>query len=443
MVVVAGRVVAPGLQQRVVAHDGAHAVQPVGIGAKGALLLIGQTVESHILLLARAAGSGEGIGLSGLHGNLTPLCLLEGRGTIDGHSALVELLTVAQHILAHLAEVDIEVATMTTGCTVLTSVDEGVEHPELHIFYISLLKVGGLQLAHHAAPLLLGVLQRSVAVEVECQVIRSALLGIVGQVEDRQRGNGAVVARLVAVGIELSYIDLTHIVVGELLQVVLDMCWREARRTAREDGVDVIPGQQGALVAAVHRSLVVVVGKHRRHAAQHPRLGVAHIAQVLGILEVVDIRGIVLCAAGITGYEVGKLSRERYLRGLRDVQQRQFVEHLRQPLALLFPVHVESPDGVVQRLVAHVHLGGHRLLGEVHQRTSHRKVLREVVLPVHAQHGLSLHAVAGIVFERHADVGAGIDDALVQDGHLAHRVVDGIVGAFLQGDTASSYHHRS
>ena len=72
------------------------------------------------------------------------------------------------------------------------------------------------------------------------------------------------------------------------------------------------------------------------------------------------------------------------------------------------------------------------------QRTAHRQVLREVVLPVDAKHRLALHAVVTVRLQRDVDVRAGIDDALVQDGYLASRVVDAIIGTLLQSDATSS-----
>ena len=61
------------------------------------------------------------------------------------------------------------------------------------------------------------------------------------------------------------------------------------------------------------------------------------------------------------------------------------------------------------------------------ESTTQLEVLTEVVLPVEAQHRLALHAIVGVALETHVDRGAGIDDALVEDGHLASRVVDTIV----------------
>ena len=118
------------------------------------------------------------------------------------------------------------------------------------------------------------------------------------------------------------------------------------------------------------------------------------------------------------------------------MQQRNLVEHVGEPLRLLLPVQAEAPQRVVQRFLAHGHLRRQRLLVDVLQGAAERQVLREVVLPVDAEHRLALHAVVAVRLQRDVDVRAGIDDALVQDGHLAGRVVNTVVGALLQGDTA-------
>ena len=79
----------------------------------------------------------------------------------------------------------------------------------------------------------------------------------------------------------------------------------------------------------------------------------------------------------------------------------------------------------------------------MHQRTAQDEVLGEVVFPVDAVHRLALHAVVGVRLQRYVDVRTGIDDTLVDDGHLAGIVVHRVVGTFLQRDTASRHHHRA
>ena len=112
---------------------------------------------------------------------------------------------------------------MFAGSTFLTGIDEGIEQPELHIFYIRLFEVGSLQLTHHTTPALSGVTKRTVAIVVKRQVVRTTFLRVISQVQDGQCRHGTVIGTLVTVRIEFLHIDLTHIVVGQLVQVVLDM----------------------------------------------------------------------------------------------------------------------------------------------------------------------------------------------------------------------------
>ena len=116
MVVIVGRVGIPGSTQAVVDVD---AIQEIGIGRLTAFFLVRQTVQSHILLGTGATGRGKGVSLGSLHRYLTPGRILESAGAIDRHTALVELLTIAQHILADLTEIDIQVTTIVGGIGLL------------------------------------------------------------------------------------------------------------------------------------------------------------------------------------------------------------------------------------------------------------------------------------------------------------------------------------
>ena len=252
-----------------------------------------------------------------------------------------------------------------------------------------------------------------------------------------------MVAVLLLVGEELVDVDLAHILVGELVEVALDVAGREARRAAGEERVDGVPCQTGTVVAAGHRRLVLVLGEHGRHAGDEPRGGRQHVDGVLGVLEVVQVGGIVLYAMALTGNEVGKLARERDARRLCAMQQRQAVEQVGEPLRLFVPVDVDAPQGVVQGLIAHDHLGSERLLGEVLEGSAQLQVLREVVFPVDAHHGLALLGIVGVALERGTDGCVGIEDALVENGHLAGRVVHGVVAALGELHATGGDHHRA
>ena len=200
-------------------------------------------------------------------------------------------------------------------------VDKGVEQPELDILDVGRLEVGGVELAHHAAPTVLRIVEQTLLGDVGGEIIGTALLGIVGQVEHVQRVGGTTIGRLVAVGVELVNVDGTHRVVRQLVEVALDMGGCETAGTVGEQRVDIIPGQQGTVVTAGHTLLVVMFREPGRHAGEHPRLGLVDADAVLGILEIVDIRRVVLRTAGRAGNELGKLAGEGDLRGLRTMQE--------------------------------------------------------------------------------------------------------------------------
>ena len=204
---------------------GTHAALDVGevvhVGGERQLLLAAQSVETHVLLGAVGAGVVEGIDEAGRRGHTAPLGLhVAALHVGHGHAVLVELLAVLEHVLAHLTKVDVHVATACFGV-----VDEGVEHPELDVLDVGALKVGRRELAHDTAPALLGIGELAVGSKVGVEVVGAALVGVVGEVEHREGRRLAVGALLV--GVELALVDLTHVVVGELVEVALDVGWRE------------------------------------------------------------------------------------------------------------------------------------------------------------------------------------------------------------------------
>ena len=95
----------------------------------------------------------------------------------------------------------------------MAGVDEGVHHPELDIFDVGLFEIGGIQFSHHASPFRLWLAQCSVGIKVEREVIWSALLRVICQIEHIELRGGTVIVRLLTVWIELLDINLTHIVV--------------------------------------------------------------------------------------------------------------------------------------------------------------------------------------------------------------------------------------
>ena len=280
-------------------------------------MLAVEAVETDILTCARASFIIERVGDAGAGGHASPY----GRGVIglvvvDGQSALVELLAILEHVLAYLTEVDVEFATVAL---VVARVDEGVEHPELDVFEVLRLEVGVVHLAHHAAPVLLRGQESAVCVKVGVEVVGSSLGGIIGQVQHVQR-SGLLVGVLFLVGVEVALEDLADVVVGELVEVALDVGGRERTAAAREDGVDVVPGEASALVATAHVVSQSRTFERSRYRGEHPSLWLRDALTRLRVLEIVHVRGSALYLVVLPGNQLGEVRAEGNLRGRGEVE---------------------------------------------------------------------------------------------------------------------------
>ena len=125
--------------------------------------------------------------------------------------------------------------------------------------------------------------------------------------------------------------------------------------------------------------------------------------------------------------ELSKLTIEGNKAWLSTLNERQFVDHVGEPLTLFLPAYMQSPKCVLQRLVAHAYLCCEWLFTKVHQGTTHSEVLVDGIVHVQAEHRLSLHAISVVALYGSADIGACIDETLVDDGYAAHIVIDRIV----------------
>ena len=103
---------------------------------------------------------------------------------------------------------------------------------------------------------------------------------------------------------------------------------------------------------------------------------------------------------------------------------------------------MQAPERVLQRLLAHVHLGGQWLFVEELEGTAQDEVLGELIIPVDAQHRLALHAVGVVRLHTGVDLRAGINDALVEDIDHTHGIVHAVVDVLGQRDAAGRDDHR-
>ena len=281
----------------------------------------------------------------------------------------------------------------------------------------------------------------TILVQVCVEVVGTTFVGVVGQVEDVQR---VALARVgVAVRIDLSDIDLTCIVVGQLVEVALDVVGGQRGGSTGEEGVDVVPCQSCTVITIFHIVGQLTIFQMGWGGGEHPLLGVAHAMGFLGVFEIIQIGGIALGVLRRSCLELGIFTREGDAGGGIEVEEGQLVQHVGQPLRVLFPVHMEAPQHVVQWFFVHPHFRGEGFLGHFHERTTDVEVLGEVIIPVHTQHRLAHEGEGVMVFQADTDIGACIDNALVDDPDNTGGVVHTIVGAFHQGHTTCRHHHRT
>ena len=160
-VIIAGRVIEGrewillhllhGLGREFAAQD----IEIIFVGGEGILIVIGETIEADILLLASIGVIIESVGQRCLARDASPSSLGDEVGcAIDRDTILITLHTIFEDILADLTEVEIEIATLAVGVILI---EEGIQEPELDILHIRCFEVGVIKFTHHAAPSLLRI----------------------------------------------------------------------------------------------------------------------------------------------------------------------------------------------------------------------------------------------------------------------------------------------
>ena len=113
-----------------------------------------------------------------------------------------------------------------------------------------------------------------------------------------------------------------------------------------------------------------------------------------------------------------EFSGKRYLRWFGHMEERYLIEHIGEPLTFFLPVYIDTPKCIVQRLFSHAHLRCQSLFTQMLKCTTQLKILREIILPVYAEHGLSGLSIIVIALAGGTYRCTGIDQTLVEDRHL-------------------------
>ena len=451
MELVTCRIKERGQLQRVILHLGkgcriqflAQFVQILPVSRIFLFFFRGESVQADILQQTCTCRIVECIDRTLLLGNFTPNRIIDLRRiAIDRQSVLEEFLFIFQYVFRYLAQVKIQVSTCG-----LAVIDKRVEHPEFDIFDICRLEVALVYLAHHTSETLFRVLQCPVRIDViGIQVIRAAFLRIVSHVQNRQRI--AFTHALLPLREQLSRLDSTDIMVGQVF--CRDILRTQRGILAREQSVDRVPGKQSAAFPVIDiigqsgfreelgRTVVI------RHAGQLPGIRVGEVEIALCRLEVIQIRvSARVLVFVMAGDQMRELRIEGYLARFAQVQQRQLVEHVRKPLAFALIGHIDTPKRILDRFVAHRRFGGQRHFGHVHDGGAYHQVRIELVVQVQSHHGLALHIIGRLVFQRDADRRTCGNNTFVQDRHHAGSIVDGIIHILGQYRSAGRYLDRT
>ena len=426
-----------GLAHRVA--QGIHIVLVRSLAVEGEeeLILGAQSVQAHILLLARPRLVGEGGYCRGglrhtpPHRGVRATHIFVG----DRQPVLKRFLAVAQDILRDITEVDVHLALVAVGVG-----QRGVHQPELDILDVRFLEVGVVQFAHHTAPALLRVGQFAVcAYLARYDIVRTALLGVVTQVQHAQFRVG--VRHLLLARVNLRLIDDTRPVVGHHRHIVLDMRGGVRLRVAK-DGVHRVPRQQRTVLAVLRVVRQFRLLEHRRGRSQEPIRWIMHINVRGSRLKIIDIRSphrpYIL---GMPGYQVCKLCVDLEGRRGGRAYPRNLVNGVRQPLHIGLPTAIHTPDGVRQRLAAGVHLRGQRTLPQVHYRSAYHQLRRELIFQMRPEERLPLQREGRLVLQLHIHVRPRLQDRLIEDGYRSHHVVHRVVHILYQRRAAGGYRY--
>ena len=77
--------------------------------------------------------------------------------------------------------------------------------------------------------------------------------------------------------------------VGELVEVALDVSWGKRRTTASEERVDIVPSKERTVVAVHLIVAEVAILQVGWSGGESPRLRTAHVDAALGGFEVVNV----------------------------------------------------------------------------------------------------------------------------------------------------------
>ena len=180
-------------------------------------------------------------------------------------------------------------------------IDEWIHHPELDVLDVLCFKVRIVKFTHHAAPSFSRSIEMAILIDICSKIVCTSFLRIESKVQDTEAcGRTVIVLRFLR--IQLTLINLTNIMTGQLVEVTLNMTRSECAASTGKDGVNIIPCQKRTFVTICSIARQFAFCEHARSAGHTPIRRLRQATLNATAFEVVQIRCIALYTMVLTCY---------------------------------------------------------------------------------------------------------------------------------------------
>ena len=259
-----------------------------------------------------------------------------------------------------------------------------IHQPKLNVFYIGLFEVRCVDFTHHTPPTFLRVIEITIYIVVQIEIIRSTFLGIKAYIKYRQYGCPR--KKRLSVGEDLFFAHFASKVIRKQIFIISHINRGLARVFIKHIIINRIPREQSSILTVIYiiaqpsfgeKSIGRGIGRSR---GEKPIVRIFQVDRCLCRFEVVEIgiSGIILDFF-MSGYHLCKFARKLYGRRCRKFQQRQFVESCGKPLHLFFISSIQSPDSIRYRFTSHSCFSNYRHLRHMHHCSADKEVFVESI----------------------------------------------------------------
>ena len=377
-----------------------------------------------------------------------------------GQTIFKKFARISQDILRNVAQVDVDLALFAGSVFCrrhrIRFVQERRQHPEFQKFNISRLEIIGIQSSHHPSPAGTRIFEGQSRISYEFHSARIAGIPI-GQLKVVRTAGRRIIKQIQ--GLYVGQLVGGKLYIGEnlLLRHQTGIRVLFVGRTIARTRIQAVPIEQSAISArfeAVHQSSlgklrVVVAPVVLGDRSQEPLVGrLAQVKTTRTPLEIVNIHhpspilAILVDRPRVSGFQNGRLCRNRDTRLLLGINKRNRIHDFGQPGRLFIHIQIQSVNAVVDRIFPYRHLLGKGSLKQMQVSSPQVKIVVEAIICPHPYHRLGLKPEKGIVFKRNIHRNPGTDIHIIEDPYPANIVVHLVILPLHQGFSACGYPHR-